>query len=609
MHRSSQSSLALAPVTALVCALALGAPAPDAFAAWTPGGVALETATANQTDPIAVPDGTGGSYVVWMDNRNGNADIFAQHVLGDGTKAPGWPADGVTVCDLTVAQTTVVACSDGLGGAYVVWGDSHNGNPDVFAMRLVTAGTAPGFPDDGLLVAGGLGSQLTPVVAPDGSGGAIVAWSDTRGATADIYAMRVLGTGTVDPSWTVNGNVLCNAAKSQQAPTMCADGTGGAIVAWVDGRNGTTLAPDQDLYAVRVTQAGVPAAGWTANGDPVCMLGTSDSYTPVATSDGASGIFVVWTDGRNGLRADGLQDLFAMRLDSAGDPAAGWTLNGVPVTQAAGIQTLPQLASDGSGGLFVAWQDGRDTSVFPANADIYGLRLTSAGQIAAGWSTNGTDLTAISPTREEDPTICAGAAHDFYVAWEDGRNSGRVYLLRIAGDASRPAGWPAGGIEIAPATAAPQLNPALCADGSGGAIVSWDDPRVSVQDRNVFALRYSSNGQLGPVVGVADGFAAGAGIRLALRGAHPAVGRAQFSLEVDGGMPYTASVYGPAGRRVWNAETVSSGDDGAGAGTSASVSLTWDGRDDAGRRVPPGVYWLRVVGASHSAALRFVFLP
>ena len=79
-------------VFTLVCALAVGVCSSIAHAAWTPGGVALELAAANQTDPIAVGDGAGGAYVLWLDMRNGNADLFAQHILGDGTRAPGWAA-------------------------------------------------------------------------------------------------------------------------------------------------------------------------------------------------------------------------------------------------------------------------------------------------------------------------------------------------------------------------------------------------------------------------------------------------------------------------------------------------------------------------------------
>jgi hypothetical protein len=592
----SAAFVALAATAVVACTLASAA-----RAAWTPGGVQLSAAPLVQNEPIAVADGAGGAYVLWVDARAGNTDLYAQHIQGNGTIAPGWPADGLAVCDLPSVIDDPTMTSDGVGGALVAWADARTGQSDVYALRLTSGGKAAGWPDDGLLVCGATGVQELPAIGPDGSGGAIVAWTDVRGATSDIYAMRVLASGVVDPAWTLNGNLLCNANRTQIAPQLCSDGAGGAIVAWVDGRNGTTLAPDEDVYATRVTVTGALAAGWTANGEPVCVHATSDQDQIVVASDGAGGAFLVWTDGRNGPRASQLQDLFASRWNGAGDLVAGWTANGTPVTQAAGIQMLPVLARDGAGGVFIAWQDGRDTTTFPTNVDIYALRMTGAGAVAAGWTADGTDLTPISPTRQEDPSIVADLAGGFFVAWEDGRSTGRVFLLRVAGNAALAPGWPAGGIELSPTDGA-QLNTSLAQDGAGGVILAWDDPRPSHSDKSVFAQRIGPNGEIGgSSVGV-DLPAAASGVRLALRGPHPAVGRAQFALEVDDATSWSAAIYGPAGRRVWSLEP-------AVAGGSDAQTLSWSGRDDLGRRVPPGVYWLRVVAGARAAAMRFVFLP
>ena len=60
-------------------------------------------------------------------------------------------------------------------------------------------------------------------------------------------------------------------------------------------------------------------------------------------------------------------------------------------------------------------------------------------------------------------------------------------------------------------------------------------------------------------------------------------------------------VWDVTGRRV---RTLYAGDPGETAGTAA-----WDGRDDRGGAVPPGIYYLRVEGPEGAASTRVVLLP
>ena len=62
--------------------------------------------------------------------------------------------------------------------------------------------------------------------------------------------------------WTANGTLLCDAANNQYTPQIVSDGTGGAIVAWRDLRNGTNF----DIYAQHVLASGVVDPAWTAIG-------------------------------------------------------------------------------------------------------------------------------------------------------------------------------------------------------------------------------------------------------------------------------------------------------------------------------------------------------
>src|SRR5438093_774878 len=71
------------------------------------------------------------------------------------------------------------------------------------------------------------GDQILPVIASDGSGGALVAWQDSWSGLSDIYAQHLLSSGIVDPDWPGDGLLVCDAANNQRQPKITADGAHG----------------------------------------------------------------------------------------------------------------------------------------------------------------------------------------------------------------------------------------------------------------------------------------------------------------------------------------------------------------------------------------------
>jgi hypothetical protein len=148
------------------------------------------------------PDGTGGAYVAWTDYRDstgtGEGDIYAQHVLGDGTFAPVWPVDGLAICTAPGDQRSPIVSGDGQGGLLLTWQDARNGQHDIYAQRVDASGSAAtSWPANGIAVCTADGDQRTPQIINDGALGAIIAWEDGRGPKTQIYASRVTFDGTV----------------------------------------------------------------------------------------------------------------------------------------------------------------------------------------------------------------------------------------------------------------------------------------------------------------------------------------------------------------------------------------------------------------------------
>jgi len=116
-------------------------------ALWQPEGVPISVAPDFQADPKAASDSHGGAWMVWSDSRDGGtifADIYASHVLGDGSIAAGVPLNGMAVSTADFAQAVpaivadpgsdpVVAWNDyradGSGGAYQVYLTQLSGTP------------------------------------------------------------------------------------------------------------------------------------------------------------------------------------------------------------------------------------------------------------------------------------------------------------------------------------------------------------------------------------------------------------------------------------------------------------------------------------------------
>jgi hypothetical protein len=140
-----------------------------------------------------------------------------------------WPYDpdvNVPLCTATNTQQYPSICSDGDGGAIIVWMDYRSGTGDLYARRVDRSGT-PLWTADGVAVCTATGSQVWPVACSDGAGGAIVAWQDDRSGNYAIYVQRINSRGTMQ--WTANGVALCTAAESQYSPGCSSSAPGAQL--------------------------------------------------------------------------------------------------------------------------------------------------------------------------------------------------------------------------------------------------------------------------------------------------------------------------------------------------------------------------------------------
>jgi len=473
-------------LAALVVAVCLAASAQPSYAQWPVDGVPLCGAVGDQYVPTIATDGAGGAIVTWLDHRSSsNYMIYAQHVLASGAVDPAWTAangnaNGTPLCTRAVnnlRSPQVVA--DGTGGAIVTWEDIRPpGGPHIYAQRVSADGLVQ-WATDGVALCTAVPNQYSPTIATDGAGGAFVAWQDSRNIiNYDIYAQHVLSTGVVDSRWLLNGTRLCTAAGGESSPMIVADMAGGAIVTWQDTRNPSNSIYKYNVYAQRVSGAGV--VQWATNGVALSTALGSE-VGPQIVSDGAGGAIVTWTD----TRSVTYYQIYAQHVQTSGAVDPAWTTangnaDGTRLGMAVGNQHYPTLVTDSLGGAIVTWQDG--------GYQIYVQRVDSAG--GAQWTANGVVLRAGSGTGNY-PTITTDGANGAIVTWEDSRGL-CVYAQHVQASGAVDSRWPTNGTRLRAPDGENQLFPTIVTDMAGGAIVTWEDGATGVFD--IYAQRVSGPG-------------------------------------------------------------------------------------------------------------------
>ena len=126
------------------------------------------------------------------------------------------------------------------------------------------------------------------------------------------------------------------------------------------------------VFLVLLTSSRFAGAQTCVTDGTALRTGSTANGLPQLVADGAGGSFVAWADSRNGN-----YDIFVARVSSSGSISWGPT----NICSATGDQKNPHVAADGSGGFFVAWEDGRTTA---NGKDVYAQRVTSTGRVRAG---------------------------------------------------------------------------------------------------------------------------------------------------------------------------------------------------------------------------------
>jgi hypothetical protein len=434
----------------------------------------LCAATGQELEPSAVYDYAGGAFVVWKDGRNGGTDLYAQHILSDGSLA--WPGD-VPISTGSGAPTTFRVLSVNSAGCYVVWAEDRGGGTgsNIYAQYLRSDGTKA-WTANGAVVCDAAGAQITPaatiarISTPRLTYNLVVVWSDQRTDTGDIYAQKLDSGGA--RLWTSSGVALATPTGNQNDPEVTYDGVGGVIATWTGLPTGGTTSR---VRAQRVNSAG--AVQWAANGVFLTSIVFSQS-NPSICPDGADGAVVA----AQGTPVS-TSDIFAQRVNSDGTLA--WGDGTVICSETTAGQFDVTVHASGTGSYYYVWRDQRG-----GLTRVYAQKTNASG--AVQWAANG-----ISPTSSSREQLAARSAYysnALFIGWQEyGGNISDINVQKLSTSAALM--WGANGVAASTALGG-QAVPTVAPDGAGGAITVWEDRRVGALS-DLFCQRVETTGHLG----------------------------------------------------------------------------------------------------------------
>jgi len=419
-------------------------------------------------DPHMISDGAGGAIIVWWSSTD--YGLHAQRL--DKYGYARWGNNGVFVGGIGWYQgENFGVCEDGNGGCVVSFADVYGEFPPyyfsrLYAQRIDSMGVKrwgiAGIPVCGL---DSIYVSESHAIA-DGLGGFFVIWDDIRHGTDSVwlYGQHLNGDGS--SSWIQNGISISGETNYDNLyPAIVSGGPGYALAFWHEQSSylwGQRTDRDANFY-------------W---GDGGLLISEIMRFSNKYQADDQGGA-ILSSMVQNGV----LYSIYSQMIDSFGNSL--WGENGIVVADSLVGGQWSTTVNDS--GQFCFWGNGEVGSF-----RLFLQRVSLSGNLV--WQQNGLQLTA---TPSCNPVAIASSSNTEICSWLDYSEEHTLIAGKLDSDANRL--WPYDIQYSFNTDRYDNLN--ITSDLMGGAIICW-----SIYPEVLYAQQISSNGNLGEVLNIGDGF-------------------------------------------------------------------------------------------------------
>ncbi len=439
-----------------------------------------------KVSPKLTDNGDGGTIISWrvQGAHWGEDYIYAQNMDANGT--PLWAAGGVLVSpEASFSKANLKIISDGKKGAIISWYQTASlGAVPTFRVQRISAdGTllwgngislSTPLPDGGL---------MTADITSDNNAGVIATWasfSQTAGQFLDVYVEKIDSSGTSQWNKTVC-HTLQNLSEAGY-PVIANDGSGGAFIAWEDSK----IASTNCVYAQYLNANG--DFMWDASGIRVNQgipdIAKCRPQIVCRTAPTLTGPIIVWKS----YWSMGIPEyvIYAQQL-FVNNGTLMWPTSGVHTLNVDYIEE-PAICSISETGVAIAWIQPSVVGkilymkAIEDGASSWGsdpIQVCFNGPVGApGWVDADRRNLTISPSGTD--------YHGVVLSWQDNR-SGNYNLYAQYIEQGGTIKWTDNGMPIASASD-DQTYPSMISSTESASFVTWQDKRSGTQN-DIYACR------------------------------------------------------------------------------------------------------------------------
>ncbi|RME01713.1 MAG: hypothetical protein D6814_00970, partial [Calditrichaeota bacterium] len=192
---------------------------------WSKEGIEIAQGSDSRLGHEIIDSGGGDLLVVWQENQGGDLgiDLRAQRIGKSGRKF--WGNKGSLIIEFKGNQSNAKISPDFNEGFYCVWEDERDGEKDIYAQHINRSGKKK-WDKNGIPVSTYTGAQAGLRLLTFSEQKVLATWVDTRAGNADIFGQFLLASGELDnvpPEFTSEPITVANVGETYEYQAKARD--------------------------------------------------------------------------------------------------------------------------------------------------------------------------------------------------------------------------------------------------------------------------------------------------------------------------------------------------------------------------------------------------